>query len=126
MVSLIDGLEWTWDGLNTKRIEDFLNVMNKIPLTISRADSLKDPAIKVSFYGPKHENWFVISPEEGRIEYQLDQFKGQGFIKNNFYIRYYAPSSEKQSSELWKTLSKYHCLIIGDGMKAFYLLTEPL
>ncbi|MGY4884611.1 MAG: hypothetical protein ACP5NZ_03470 [Nanobdellota archaeon] len=119
MTTLLDGLEWNWNGINSKKIEYFLNVINKIPLTISRAGTSKDPNINVWSYGPQAYNGFIISPKEGNLEYIFERFKGQGFFNSNFSIGYYPPLLSKE-------LSKHNCLEVRDGEKAFYFLTEPL
>lgn len=119
MTTLLDGLEWRWNDINSKGIENFLKTINEIPLTISRSGTSKDSRVNVCSYGPQYINCFIISPAEGNLDYIFEKFKGQGFINTNFSIGYYPPSLSKE-------LSKHDCLEIKDGEKGFYFLTEPL
>lgn len=123
MVQLLHNLEWNWNGINSKGIENFLKVMEKVPLTIRRGygtneEEKSDTRVNVKYYGTQGD--FIISPSKGLLEYIFRDFRGQGFEHSSFYINY---NPKGNSTGI---LDNHEFLNIGDAENRFHFLTKPL
>ena len=118
MVEFIGDLDWNWNGINSKGIENFLKFMDKTPLKISRGNILekeKDNKVNVQFYNEFMQDHFIVSPAKGIVNYEL-----HGFNDERGTISYHAKGSRTDP------LKKHECFQIESDRRKFYFLTKPL